>query len=148
MVSQVNPYAVTAYNDLERNEQLFEPARTGFTDWIARLSVPLLVIGSVFAVYDIESILVSGPTMFVTGAILLTVSIAKRQKTFLWFWILCLCFPVIIFLIIFLGQLSPRDAQMPIGTLICCVSAISIILLLMSIHQRRQTITASEPLAD
>lgn len=115
-----NPYAVTT---LELGKPVKVPDDTSrLVRWMILIALPLLLIGAASSLIDIESIVASGPVMLIYGLILMFLTRGQNQRLFRWFAWTCCAFPIFVFLIIYLLEWSPGDAQIPISAL-CCVFA-------------------------
>lgn len=118
-----NPYAVTTLN---LAPSLPDPSVASRR---LRISVILLVvylaISAGVACIEIESIVATGPVLFVCGIVM---AVAMRKPTNRRFRFLAwsfLSFPILCFLLINLFSLGPREAQIPISTL-CVLFAAAI----------------------
>ena len=109
-----NPYAVTTL-ELADTRTFAPSTMFTVTRWTVVIAQIAMGIAAVVAWIDIESIVFSGPVMLGVG--LLVTVLSWWRKSYRWFGIACLIFPVVVFLIIFLLEWSPDDAQIPIGIL-------------------------------
>ncbi|PAY21247.1 hypothetical protein CKO51_01310 [Rhodopirellula sp. SM50] len=117
MVSEINPYAAPQ-SAPERPPPLpsdLGSRRLRFAVGFAALLMTGSLLASACAVYDIESIVVSGPLLSVCAIILAVLSIRPGLRGF---WILSasmIAMTIGCFLTILLLSWSPGDAQTPIG---------------------------------
>ncbi|WP_372896477.1 hypothetical protein [Stieleria sp.] len=117
MVSEINPYAAPQ-SAPERPPPLpsdFGRRRSRFAVGFAALLMTGSLLASACAVYDIESIVVSGPLLSLCAIILAVLSIRPGLRGF---WILSasmIAMTIGCFLTIFLLEWSPGEAQTPIG---------------------------------
>ncbi|MCS7470488.1 hypothetical protein NZK35_27875 [Stieleria sp. ICT_E10.1] len=116
MGSEINPYAAPQNAPSPPPLQgEFRPRRLRFAVGFAALVLIGAPVASACAVYDIESIVVSGPLLSLFAIVL---AILSRRTDLRGFWILSammIAMSIGCFLTIFLREWSPGEAQTPIG---------------------------------
>ncbi|QDV43620.1 hypothetical protein Enr13x_34770 [Stieleria neptunia] len=117
MGSEINPYAAPQSAPARPVPITvdFGQRRMRFAVGFAALLMIGSLLASAFAIYDIESIVVSGPLLSLFALVLAVLSIRSDLRGF---WILSaatVAMSIGCFLTIFLGEWSPGDAQVPIG---------------------------------
>lgn len=89
--------------------------------WLTILAAALL---SHF--YDVESILVTGPTGLILGLWVASRGLKCRVPLITWFGFGTVAFVVFVFALINLNNWGPPDAQEPVSLLIGCFAALSV----------------------
>ncbi|QDT12969.1 hypothetical protein [Planctomycetes bacterium K23_9] len=120
-----NPYAVTTADPSRDNSQFALPPRTVRAKvclFLVAAAIPLMLLGTTLAFFDIESIIGSGPVMLVYGCVLFYVTLPAGLPRFRWFAWVCLVFPAAIFMLIFLLSWSPQEAQQPVSITIAVMT--------------------------
>jgi hypothetical protein len=135
-----NPYAVTTSEPFQANARFPIPARSNQAKlcfFLVCLALPLLVVGTATAFYNIFTIVFSGPIMLGFGVAFLVLTRASVLPRFRWFAWICLVFPMGIFLLIFCFSWSPAQAQTPVSFIIALVAGATAISLVGSLVAHR-----------
>ncbi|MCG8653081.1 MAG: hypothetical protein MI861_24795 [Pirellulales bacterium] len=127
MTSSPNPYAVTTSEMSPPMREAGGPPTTrGFRALVIAV-LSYLIMGTILACVDIETIVVSGPLLFAVGLFLFWITRGDRHPGFRflpWNFIL---FPVLCFWLIYAFGLSPPQAQLPIGALIALFTLVIVV---------------------
>jgi hypothetical protein len=136
-----NPYAATTLEMSPAPPRFSEPAPRWLRPLLT-LMVLFLAVGTIAAWVHVESILVSGPILFLVGVFLAVWT--RRQRNIPIRMVACgaLAFPVFCVLLINFYGWGPRDAQRPISVL--CLAFSLLMPLLIRRALRRLPSRASE----
>jgi hypothetical protein len=115
----INPYAapttIAAAEVKVRPPQHASRFRRGLAVLCAAGIMIGCVIASLFANWEIETILVSGPSLLVFAIVLAVAAIRTELRSFLPISIAMVLMVIGTFLVIFLNSWSPGDAAKPVG---------------------------------
>lgn len=135
-----NPYRVSDV-PLEPERGLVVP-RSGYF-WIAAgmwLQLLTVIVGLGFARWKVDSIVGTGPILSILGIVLAILSYRKGLLSGVLLGLSAPAFSVMVFLIIFLQNWSPHDAQQPVPVIIgiYLLAVLSTGLLMLTQIRRRQ----------
>lgn len=121
MADAPNPYAVTTLETAripDRRSDDDSLWRNRYYRILLGLIMAVIVLGTAAAIVDIETIMASGPALCSLGLVHFVVTRKRPRRRFRWIAWSCVGCPIVCFLIIFLLGLGPREAQVPIASLL------------------------------
>ncbi|MCA9058341.1 MAG: hypothetical protein KDA85_07575 [Planctomycetaceae bacterium] len=133
-----NPYRVPDVSERSRQRVTGSPGRTLLPFRIACvLQVATVLIGTIVAWFEIESIIVTGPLLTVLGITVLTMAIRIQSMLGALVGGSGPTISLLVFLVILVFDLGPREAQIPVSVIaslyaMTCVPLIIIACILVS----------------